>query len=191
LIVAGTGGTTNLYPVFVNALLGTKFKMIPGYNGTKMGMLAMERGEVGGNVGITWASLKATNADWLRDGKIRVFVQFGLTKHPELPKAAWIFDYARSDDDRAAMNLVFGPSEFGRPYMAPPGVPGEVVAILRKSFDETMKDAEFLDEARRRAVDIEATPGTEIQALTEAMYRSPAAVLERVKGILEKSGGQQ
>ena len=191
LIVAGTGGTTNLYPTFLNALLGTRFRMIPGYNGTKMGMLAMERGEVGGNVGITWASLKATNADWLRDGKIRVFVQFGLNKHPELPKASRIFDYARSDDDRAAMNLVFGPSEFGRPYLAPPGVPEPVVAILRNSFDETMKDREFIEEAQRRAVDIDPTPGVEIQALTDSMYHSPPALVERVKAILEKTGGAQ
>src|SRR3954453_14614580 len=72
LIVAGTGGATNLYPVLTNAILGTKIKMIPGYQGTKQGMLAMERGEVGGNVGITWASLKATNTSWLQEDKIRV-----------------------------------------------------------------------------------------------------------------------
>jgi tripartite-type tricarboxylate transporter receptor subunit TctC len=187
LVVAGTGGTTNLYPVFVNALLGTRFKMIPGYNGTKMGMLAMERGEVSGNVGITWASLKATNADWLRDEKIRVFVQFGLKKHRELPNAAWIFDYARNPDDRAAMNLVFGTSEFGRPYLAPPGVPEPIVAMLRQAFDATMKDSEFLEEAQRRSVDVEPTGGADIQALTETMFHAPPAVVERVKSILDRT----
>ena len=85
LIVAGTGGATNLYPVLTNAILGTKIKMIPGYQGTKQGMLAMERGEVAGNIGITWASLKATAGSWLRDGKIKVIIQYGLEKHPELP----------------------------------------------------------------------------------------------------------
>ena len=128
LIVSGTGGATNFYPLFVDAMLGAKIKMIPGYQGTKQGMLAMERGEVGGVVGITWASVKATNGSWLRDDKIRPFIQFGMKKHPELPDVSWVYDYARNDDDRAAMDMAFGNSEFGRPFIAPPGVPADVVA---------------------------------------------------------------
>src|SRR5262249_4831971 len=108
LIVPGTGGATNFYPMFVDAVLGAQIRMIPGYQGTKQGVLAMERGEVGGIVGITWASMKATNGAWLREGKIHPFIQFGLQKHPEMPDVSWIYDYAKTPDDRAAMDLAFG-----------------------------------------------------------------------------------
>jgi tripartite-type tricarboxylate transporter receptor subunit TctC len=187
LIVAGTGGATNFYPLFVDAMLGAKIKMIPGYQGTKQGMLAMERGEVGGEVGITWASVKATNGTWLREDKIRVFVQFGLKKHPELPAVSWIYDYARNDDDRAAMDMAFGNSEFGRPFIAPPGVPDAVVEILRGAFEDTMSDPEFRADAEKRALDLEITRGSEIQSLIEKIYRTPPTVVERVKKIVQSA----
>jgi tripartite-type tricarboxylate transporter receptor subunit TctC len=185
LIVAGTGGATNLYPVLTDGIVGTKIKMIPGYRGTKAGMLAMERGEVGGNIGITWASLKATNGPWLKDGKIKVIVQYGLKKHPELADVPWIFDYAKTDSDRAAMDLAFDNQEFGRPFIAPPGVPEDVVAILRTAFEETMNDAAFQSDAQKRAIDLDFTSGADIQALIDKFYKTPPAVVERVKTILE------
>jgi tripartite-type tricarboxylate transporter receptor subunit TctC len=187
LIVAGTGGATNFYPLFVDAILGAKMKMIPGYQGTKQGMLAMERGEVGGVVGITWASVKATNSSWLRDGKIRPFVQFGLKKHPELPDVSWIYDYARNDDDRAAMDLAFGNSEFGRPFIAPPGVPDAVVDILRDAFEDTMNDPEFRADAEKRQLDLEITRGAEIQSLIAKIYKTSPSVVERVKKIVQSA----
>ena len=187
LIVAGTGGATNFYPLFVDAILGARVKMIPGYQGTKQGMLAMERGEVGGVMGITWASVKATNAAWLRDDKIRVFIQFGLKKHPELPDVSWIYDYARNDDDRAAMDLAFGNSEFGRPFIAPPGVPDQVVDILRDAFEDTMSDPDFRADAEKRGLDLEITRGVEIQSLIEKIYKTPPQVIERVKKIVQSS----
>ncbi len=187
LIVAGTGGATNLYPVFVDSVLGTKIKMIPGYQGTKQGLLAMERGEVAGNVGITWASLKATNGSWLREGLIRVFVQFGLKPHPELPNVSWIYDYAHNDAYRAAMDLAFGNQEFGRPFIAPPGVPDATVDVLRTAFEQSLQDPEFIAEAEKRAVDIDFTSGAEIQTLIEKIYKSPPAVVERVRHILEST----
>jgi tripartite-type tricarboxylate transporter receptor subunit TctC len=185
LIVAGTGGATNFYPLFVDAILGTKIKMIPGYQGTKQGMLAMERGEVGGNVGITWASVKATNGTWLHDGKIRVFVQFGIKRHPELPDVSWIYDYARNENDRAAMNLAFGNSEFGRPFIAPPGVPAPVVEILRTAFEQTMADPAFQADAESRQLDLDFTSGSEIQSLIDTIYNTPPSVTERVRKIVQ------
>jgi tripartite-type tricarboxylate transporter receptor subunit TctC len=187
LIVAGTGGATNLYPVLTNAILGTKIKMIPGYQGTKQGMLAMERGEVAGNVGITWASLKATSGTWLQEKKINVIIQYGLQKHPELPDVAWIYDYAKTDADRAAMDLSFGNQEFGRPFLAPPGVPEPVVTMMRTAFEQTMNDPDFRADAEKRMIDLDFTSGSDIQALIEKFYRTPPAVVDRIKTILEKT----
>ncbi len=187
LIVSGTGGSTNSYPVLTNAVLGTKFKVVSGYNGTAAGLLAVERGEVDGNVGITWASVKATQSARLREGKLKVFVQFGLKKHAELPDVAWIFDYTHNAADRAALNLVLGNQEFGRPYIAPQGTPDSVVAILRKAFDETMADPEFLADAERRKLDIDPTSGVEIQSIIEELHRAPPEVIARIKPIFDQA----
>lgn len=187
LIVAGSGGSTDTFPNFLNALLDTRFKVVSGYKGTKDGMLAMERGEVTGNGGITWPSLKATQSSWLRDGKVRVILQYGLSKHPELPTVPWIYDYAKSTDDRAAMNLVFARQEFGRPYVAPPDVPAATVAALRRAFDDTMNDPAFRADAERRKLDIDPIGGAEIQKLVTDLYKASPAVVARVKKILEQS----
>jgi len=188
LLVSGTGGSTNAYPTLTNAVLGTKFKVISGYNGTAAGLLAVERGEVDGNVGITYASVKATQTARLAEGKLKVFIQFGLKKHKELPDVPWIFDYAKNPADKAALNLVLSNQEFGRPFIAPQGTPNDVVAILRKAFDETMVDPEFLANAEKRKLEIDPTPGDEIQALIDVIYKTPTDVVERVKPILEASG---
>jgi tripartite-type tricarboxylate transporter receptor subunit TctC len=147
-------------------------------------MLAMERGEVNGVVGVSWSTLKATSADWLAQNKIRVFVQFGLSRHPELPTVPWVFDSARTDDDRAAMNMMFATQEFGRPYVAPPGLPEPVIGMLRSGFEAMMNDPEFHAEAERRKLDLDITRGSDIQSIVEKIYRTPPAVVARVKAVL-------
>lgn len=185
LIVAGSGGATDTFPNFLNILLNTKFKVVSGYKGTREGMLAMERGEATGNGGTTWASLKATQTQWLQEGKVRVILQYGLSKHPELPNVPWIYDYAKTADDRAAMNLVFARQEFGRPYAGPPELPAPILAMLRQAFDATMKDPVFLAEAEKRRLDLDPITGVAIQKLVDDLYASSPAVVARVKVILE------
>jgi tripartite-type tricarboxylate transporter receptor subunit TctC len=186
LIVAGSGGATDTFPLFLNSLLNTKFKVIAGYKGTRQGMLAMERGEATGNGGTTWASLKATQGQWLKEGKIRVILQYGLSKHPELPNVPWIYDYAKSAEDKAAMNLVFARQEFGRPYAGPPELPPAILALYRQAFDATMKDPAFLADAEKRKLDLDPITGDAIQKLVDNLYTAPPAVIERVKDILAK-----
>lgn len=183
LIVAGTGGGTIIYPTFLNSLIGTKFKLVQGYRGLKEGMLAMERGEVAGTGNITWASLKATNGEWLKDRKLRVLAQYGPSRHADLPDVPWVFDYARTDEQRTAMNLVFNRQEYGRPYVAPPGLPVSVVTVLRRAFDATMKDPRFLEDAKQRGLDVDPITGEEMDALIARMYETPPAIVERVKAI--------
>ena len=185
LVVAGSGGTSSTYPQVMNGVLGTRFKVVTGYAGTAEGNLAMERREVDGNGGITWASVKATQAPALRDKQVRILVQFGLAKHSELPNVPWIYDYVRNEADRAALNLVFGTQEFGRPYIVAEAVPDATVAVLRAAFDATMSSAEFRADAARRLLDLDPTPGTEIQRLVEDIHRTPPAVIDRVRKILD------
>ncbi len=184
-VVAGSGGTTNSYPVLINAVLGTRFKVVSGYPGTAEGNLAMERGEVDGIGAITWASVKATEARALANHDVRILLQFGLAKHRELPDVPWIFDYARNDADRAALTLVLGTQEFGRPYLVAQGVPDPVVAALREAFDETMKAADFRADAKKRGLDLDPTTGAEIQATVDQIYKTSPDIVSRVAKILE------
>ena len=187
-VVAGSGGTTNIYPMLLNGVLGTRFKLVSGYPGTAEGNLAMQRGDVDGNGGITWASVKATQAEDLRDRNLRILVQFGLSKHKELPNVPWIFDYARSEQNRAALTLVLSTQEFGRPYLVAQGVPDNVVAVLRNAFDETMRSSDFRVEAARRGLDLDSTTGAEIQTLVENIYKTKPEVVTRVRKILDAAG---
>ena len=187
--VAGTGGSTTTYPVIANAVLGTKFKVVAGYQGTAQGALAMERGEVDGMIGITWASIKGTQAQALRDGKLRLLAQFGVRKHPELPQLPLVIDSAKTLEDKAALRLVFSSQEVGRPWVVPEGVPPKTVAILRKAFDDTMADPDLRADAQKRKLDLDPTSGAELQAVVEEIFKTPAAVVERVRPFLEGSGG--
>lgn len=185
LIVAATGGGSTIFPAFLNSLLGTKYKLVRGYKGLKEGMLAMERGEVTGTGSITWASLKATHGKWLKDGKVRLLVQFGVEKHPELTNVPWIFDFARNDDDRAALNLVFVRQEYGRPYLAPPGLAAPVAKALQTAFDATMKDPAFVADVKKRNLEVDAITGQEMERLIRKVYATPLPIVERVRGILD------
>lgn len=184
-LVAGAGGSTTSYPAALNGVLGTRFKVVAGYAGTAEGNLAMERREVDGNGAITWASVKATQAQALRDKHLNVLVQFGVTRHRELQDVPWIYDYVRNDVDRAALDLVFGPQEFGRPYLVAEGVPDTIVATLRTAFDRTMASPEFRADAARRGLDLDPTTGAEIQSVVDEIHRTSPAVIDRMRKILE------
>ena len=184
-LVAGSGGSSTTYPLVLNGVLGTRFRMIAGYAGTAEANLAVERGEVHGIAAITWASLKATQSSALESGRLRPLVQFGLEKHRELPAVPWIYDYVRNDADRAALNLMFGTQEFGRPFFVAEGVPDATVAVLRAAFDRTMESPEFRADAARRGLDLDPTTGAEIHAVIEQIHTTPRDVIDRVRRILE------
>ena len=147
----------------------------------------MQRGEVDGNGAITWASVKATEGQALRDKSLRLLVQFGLSKHKELANVPWVFDYARRDADRAALTLLLSTQEFGRPYLVAQGVPDTAVAVLRKAFDETMKSTDFRVDAGRRGLDLDPTTGAEIQTIVENIYKTQPDVVSRVRTILDSA----
>jgi tripartite-type tricarboxylate transporter receptor subunit TctC len=185
LILAGSGGATNTFPTLTNAILGTKFKVVSGYPGTREANLAMERGEVQGIGAMTWASVKGTMSEKLRAKEIVIVGQYGAQRHPELPNVAHVPTFAKTPDDQAALRLLFATQEFGRPYIAPPGTPADIANLLQKSFMATMNDATFLADAKQRGLDIEPMEGAEIQQLVEQLYTTPAAVVERVRAVFK------
>jgi tripartite-type tricarboxylate transporter receptor subunit TctC len=186
LIIGGTGpgAATDDFPAVLREVLGFKFKLIPGYKSTKDVELAMERGEVQGLAATTWNSTKARDADWLRDKKIIITAQYGLTKHPELPDVPLIWDYVKNDADRKALNLVFSRQEMGRPYVAPPALPADRLKALRDAFDATMKDPAFRADADKAQLEVDSLTGQQVDKLVAELYEVPSPTVERVRKAL-------
>ena len=183
-MVVGAIADSLLFAQVMNAVLGTKFKMITGYkSGAEIG-LAMERGELEGRMGWSWSSILSSNPDWIKDRKIINLVQFSTTKHADLPDVPLVTELARNEDDRALLELVFSRQVVGRPFVAPPGLAPDVTAVLRKAFDDTMRDPAFLAEMEKANLEINPVPGHEVEALITRLFATPPAVVERAKQIL-------
>jgi len=183
-MIVGAIADSLLFAQVMNAVLGTKLKMITGYKSGAEISLAMERGEVEGRMGWSWSSIVSVNPEWIRDGKIRNIVQFSTSKHADLSNVPLVTELAATDEDRALLELVFSRQVIGRPFIAPPGVDAETVKVLRKAFDDTMKDKEFLAEMEKANLEVNPIPGVEVQQLIERLFKTPPAVLERAKQII-------
>jgi tripartite-type tricarboxylate transporter receptor subunit TctC len=186
LIIGGTGSgaATDDYPAIGREVLGLKFKLIPGYKSTKDVELAMEREEVQALAGTTWNTTKARLGDWLKTGKITVMAQYGRAKHPDLPNVPLMIEYAKTDADRQAVNMVFSRQDMGRPYVAPPELSAERLKALRAAFDATMKDPVFLADAAKADLDVSPIDGPAVEKLVAELYAVPAATVERVRDAL-------
>jgi tripartite-type tricarboxylate transporter receptor subunit TctC len=183
------GGPTTVFPRVINQLLGTQIKVISGYPGQTAVNIAMERNEVNCIGGTTWSSVKATMRPLLDERKINLLVQWGTTPDPEISDYAKrrvpvIQDYGQTDLDRRALIFIGSGVPFGRPLLAPPGVPAERVAVLRQSFDRTMADAAFLAEAAKLNMDIKPLGGAELQRIAVEVVRAPPEYLARAKELI-------
>jgi tripartite-type tricarboxylate transporter receptor subunit TctC len=187
LVVGGTGPTadTDQFPKVMNAIVGTKLKLIPGYPGGNDISMAMERNEVKGRCAWSWSSIVSTRMHWYKDKTVHVLVQLALSKHPDLPDVPFIMDYAKTEEQKQMMTLVFARQTMGRPFMAPPGVPADRVAVLRKAFMETMKDKEFLAEAEKGQLEITPVSGEDLQALVAKAYTTDPEIAKKLADILK------
>lgn len=178
-------GTTGVdMPVLANALFGFRFKVIPGYKGSPDIRLAMERGEVHGYGGETWSSVRGEMKSLLDDRKVRVVLQYGFARHPELADVPLLIDFAQSDSDRQALQLLMARQEFGRPFMGPPGIPPERLNALRRAFDASMIDKEFVAEAEKLGLEISPLTGEQVGALVDKLAATPRDIVQRVGKLL-------
>ena len=187
LVVGATApGTTMVdFPLITNAVLGTRFKVVRGYEGTAQINNAIERGEVEGQGGVGWAAVKAQVPGWITDKKIKVIAQYGLRRHTQLPDVPNVLDLATSDADRRALTTLFARTEYGRPYFLPPEVPAARVSALRRAFAATMRDPAFIADAAKLQLEIDPMTGEELQGLIGELGRTPPDVVARVRAILE------
>jgi tripartite-type tricarboxylate transporter receptor subunit TctC len=190
-VLAAGGADTEgvIYPMLINQFLGTKFKVVSGYQGDAGMMLAIERKEVEGRGGVPWSAIKATSAEKLADGRVKVILQMALTPNPELTKAnvPSLLDLVHNDVHKQILELLFARSEMGRPFVLPPGVPPERVATLRKAFMDTTKDPEFLAEAEKLKFEIDVMSGEEMQKLMQQLYAKPKGVYDEAKRAIKQA----
>jgi tripartite-type tricarboxylate transporter receptor subunit TctC len=183
LVIGGTGpGTgTEIYPKALNGLIGTKFKVISGYPSSTDVFLAMERGEVGG-ICESYSSVMRKDADAIAKGEIKILFQAALKKNPEV-KAPFILDLVKDPDQRKALEFVYAGQTIGRPFIAPPDLPPSILKTLRAAFDATMKDPEFLKEAAKQKLEIDAVSGAELEKVVRDTYATPKPIIERIKAV--------
>ena len=179
----GAGSGMHIYPTALNALVKTRFKVIDGYAETGGVLLAIDRGEIHGAC-LSSATVFQSRGDAVRSGRLRVILQGGAAPDPKFPDVPFVLDLATSDDERQALRFLYSSEGFGRPYTAPPGVPPERVAALRKAFSDTFADADFVADATRQGFEVRPISGAEMTALIEAMAQTPKPIIERVAALM-------
>jgi len=188
LIVGGVGAGVDAddFPRVVRGALGVNFRIVSGYPGGNDALFALERGEVDGRCGWSWSSLKSTHEAWVRDGRLNVLLQMGAAPNPELTAMGvpWVMDLAENDEARQIMRVIFTRLAVGRPFIAPPNVPEDRAEALRRAFDATMTDPEFLADSERARLEVTPLTGEEAQALIEEIYTTPRAITERARAML-------
>lgn len=182
----GSGADTAIYPEFLSDLLGMKFRAIKGYQGTKEILVAMERGEVDG-LCIAYDSLMLNS--FARAGQVNILFQAALQSDPRLPGIPVGTDLARTETDRAILRLFFARAAVGRPFVLPPGVPEDRVALLRQAFDETVRDPAFIRDAQMQGMSVNGINGEELTAIIAAAYDAPEDVIAETAAALGRVAG--
>ncbi len=178
----GAGADTVVLPAILNATIGTKLKPITGYPGNAEALLALERGEVHGNAGMSLGTVRTARPAWLTGGVVNLLVQMALEPHPTLLKNVPLaLNLATDPIDRQALELVLSRQSMAYPVLAPPGVPADRVAVLRAAFMATMKDAEFIADLERAGFEVSPMPGEEIATLIKRVYAAPAEAISRAR----------
>jgi tripartite-type tricarboxylate transporter receptor subunit TctC len=172
---SGNNSTPSFYGRLLNEVLGLKLKIIVGYESQTHAFLAMEREEINGYPSVFYNSLVATKPTWLPEKKVKLLVQMGAQKEKELADVPLLSDLVTKEDDKALVEAAVAPLTAGRPYLFPPGVPADRVAIMRKAFADTFKDPDFLAEAEKRRLGVNSPrDGQALQDVIERVYKNTA-----------------
>ena len=180
----GPGSGPTVFPLVLNEVIGTKIRVIPGYPGSPEALLAMERGEVDGHAsGGSSAAFRSRIDPMVRTGQLKVLIQLGMEKDPAYPNAPLVFELIKDKSDQQFLGLIFTPQFIGRPVVAPPGVPADRVKALRAAFDKTMKDADYLAEAKAQKLDIQPVTGAQIDEVVRRVYALPPELVQRAQNL--------
>ena len=185
LTVSSTGATgfSATMGLVLNALIQTKIKVVLGY-ATNEARLAVERGETDGICGLSWSTLKASNPDWIQNNRLNVLVQTGSKPHYELHKVPLLVDLVKDDNDKKVVELISFSEDMGRPFVMPPGTPKDMVLAVRRGFDATMKDPDFLEDARKGNMEVDPLTGEDMEASLKRNYAASPALIKRAAELL-------
>jgi tripartite-type tricarboxylate transporter receptor subunit TctC len=183
IIVAASvpGSASSFIPLALNDLIGTRFKIIRGFQGSPQQALAMERGEVHAIGAIAWEAIQTTRPEWLTEKKIRILYAQGARRIPDLPNDPAVIEFATDERSRSILRLLGVGPDIGRAIAAEPGIPAERATTLRRAFIQTMSDAEFVADMRKRNLGIDPLAGEDLQALIAEAVAAPPALLEQAK----------
>ena len=181
----GTGSRTMSFPVALNELVGTKFKVVSGYPGGNEITLALEKGEVEGYCGWAISSIRQRSADWIKQGKIRFLTQFALSKNSDFPDVPLAMDLPATEAGRRAIEFVSADSINAWPLIAPPGTPPERVELLRASLETMLRDKAVIAEGEREGMDIGVIPGRDLESVIKRLYTTPPEVVALVRKFSE------
>ncbi|MDB5649243.1 MAG: tripartite tricarboxylate transporter family receptor [Hyphomicrobiales bacterium] len=182
---------TGVFPVMLNKVIGTKFKVVVGYKSVGEVDLAMRRGELQGKIGFTWNSLNSgQTANWVKDKVVTVLVQLGLEKSPDVPSDIPLaLDLARTPEDRAVLQVVCAPSATGYPSFMGPGVPADRLQAIREAYGQVMKDPEFVATLGRQGLDVNPIFAPDLEAIVKQIYTAPKEAVARARALLTDADG--
>ena len=180
----GPGADSIIFPYAMNSILGTKFKVVPGYAGGPELMLSVERGETQGIASTSYSNFTGTHHLWMEQKKVRFLAQLAMKKHPALPDVPMALDYAKSDADRQVLKLLFSRNLLAFPFAAPPGVATDRIAYLREAFRKTTSDPVYLADLKQARLESDPTFGEDMTKLIAELFASPSDVIEKARDSL-------
>jgi hypothetical protein len=180
----GPGTGTRTYPKALNGLLGWKMRLVGGFPASTDVFLAMERGEVDG-ICESYDSVKNRKPEWIASKKINILLQGGEEPNPELKDVPFVLEFAKSPEQKQALQYLYAGQGIGRPFAAPPGLPPERLKMLRDAFNATMEDPDFVAEAKRLKLDVEPETGEHLDALIKQIYATPEGVIAKVAELIK------
>jgi tripartite-type tricarboxylate transporter receptor subunit TctC len=183
LASTGPGSPSEGYPRLLNGVLGTQFKIIGGYPGSTDGLLAMERGEVDGAL-TSWNTIKVSRADWLKEKKINLLVQYAMERSPEIPNVPTFVELGKTEEDKKMLAFYVSGGEIGRSFFTTPGVPKDRVDALRAAFSAMVKDPDVLGEIDKMKADFIPLDGASLQKLIEDTAKVSPAIVQKMQGFL-------
>jgi tripartite-type tricarboxylate transporter receptor subunit TctC len=176
---SGRGSTTTQQVLALKNMLNAKVKIVQGYKGSADITLAMRRGEVGAMCGIAASNVLVQLADDVKNGNIRIFIQFGRTNAPEFGNAENIYDLLSTNEEKQIADVIFRPNEIGKPIACSPGIPSDRARALRDAFAATVNDPAFLDEMKKLNLPIKAATGEEVAQMFTSLYATPRRLIDR------------
>ncbi len=179
---SGANSTPSFYARLINETLGTKMRIVVGYPGQNEVYFAMERGEVDGFPSLFYNTLNATRPAWRKEKNIKLILQYGLEKEPEIAEVPNALDLVTDPDDKLLLQAGLAEVTLGRPYLMPPNVPPDRVAAMRTALEDTFKDPAFLADSKRMSLGVSSPhTGAQIQRLIEETYRTPPKIVDRLR----------